>query len=61
MDCSNNKLTTLDLSKNADLIMMDCSNNKLTTLDTSASNLAYIICLDNPLKQITAKHGQVMI
>ena len=36
LDCSRNKLTTLDLSKNTALTKLDCSSNNLTTLDLSA-------------------------
>ncbi|WP_276379053.1 T9SS type A sorting domain-containing protein [Flavobacterium sp. H4147] len=36
LDCSRNKLTTLDLSKNTALSKLNCSYNNLTTLDLSA-------------------------
>ncbi|GAH53667.1 unnamed protein product, partial [marine sediment metagenome] len=39
--CSNNQLTTLDVSNNYALDELDCSNNQLTTLDVS-NNTALI-------------------
>ena len=36
LDCSRNKLNTLDLSKNTALSKLNCSYNNLTTLDLSA-------------------------
>ncbi|KRD63027.1 hypothetical protein ASE40_04370 [Flavobacterium sp. Root935] len=35
LDCSNNQITTLDLSKNIKLINLRCTQNKLTTIDIS--------------------------
>ena len=48
--CSDNQLTTLDISKNVKLEELDCSNNKLTTLDVSKnSRLVYLDCGHNKL------------
>jgi len=32
LNCSNNELTDLNLSKNTKLVKLDCSNNKLTEI-----------------------------
>ncbi len=39
LSCSNNQLTSLDLSKNTELTQLWCYNNKLTSLDISKTNL----------------------
>jgi Leucine-rich repeat (LRR) protein len=49
--CSNNKLTTLDISKNAALTKLNCHNNQLTSLDISKN--AALTSLDCTLNQIT--------
>ena len=50
LDCSDNKLTTLDLSKNTNLVALDCSINQLTTLDLSKNtNLVGLICYLNKI------------
>jgi uncharacterized protein (TIGR02145 family) len=50
--CENNKLTTLDISKNISLIKLSCKGNKLTTLDVSKNtSLTELNCGVN---QITA-------
>jgi hypothetical protein len=50
LDCSNNELSTLDISKNLALIDLRCSHNKLNSLDIS-KNLALSIlhCINNNL------------
>ncbi|HEY5592443.1 MAG TPA: leucine-rich repeat domain-containing protein [Paludibacter sp.] len=48
--CSNNSLTTLDVSSNTDLQYLDCSDNSLTSLDVSANTaLEYLYCRNNQL------------
>lgn len=50
LDCSDNKLTSLDTSKNVNLTYLDCSSNKLKALDVSQNQvLASLICDDNKL------------
>ncbi len=39
LDCSNNQLTKLDVSKNRLLCDLDCSNNQLTALNVSISTI----------------------
>lgn len=53
LNCSNNVLTELDLSKNVALEYLDCSNNKLTYLDVSKNmNLETLYCSDNQLASL---------
>ncbi|MCB2340910.1 leucine-rich repeat domain-containing protein [Clostridium estertheticum] len=50
LDCYENKLTTLDVSKNIALTSLNCSGNKLTTLDVSKNTvLTSFDCHDNKL------------
>ena len=49
LECQNNQLSELDVSKNTALTILDCRNNQLTALDVS-SNLALVdLELDNNL------------
>ncbi len=49
--CSNNQLTSLDLSRNLKLKGLDCSSNQLTTLDVSKNTaLKEIVCNQNQLE-----------
>ena len=43
LNCSNNQLTSLDLSKNTALGRLFCSNNKLTSLNVSTNTSLYNI------------------
>ena len=48
LDCSNNQLTGLDVSKNPSLTSLDCSNNQLTALDMSKNTaLTWLSVSDN--------------
>ena len=48
LDCSNNKLTSLDVSKNTNLKILNCSNNQLYTLDLSKNTkLTSVYCYKN--------------
>jgi hypothetical protein len=48
--CSNNQLTSLDVSKNTDLTNLSCENNQLTALDVSKNTaLTYLECRDNAI------------
>ena len=50
LDCSQNKLTTLDVSKNTKLVDFNCSYNQLTTLDVSKNTALFgINCSQNKL------------
>ena len=53
LDCSWNKLTTLDLSSNTALTYLDCSNNQLTSLDVSGNTaLTTLGCSGNYLTSL---------
>ena len=48
LNCSNNNITELDLSKNSALTSVNCSYNKLTSLEvTGKPNLTTLICNNN--------------
>ena len=50
LDCSDNQITTLNLSKNVKLTDLRCGQNKLTTLDISNNlDLQYVHLSDNKL------------
>ena len=53
LDCGNNRLTTLDLSKNLNLEKLDCDGNQLTSLDVSnCHNLTGLNCGSNSLTSL---------
>ena len=53
LDCSDNKLTSLDLSHNTDLSALNCSLNKLTSLDLSHNtDLSALNCSSNHLTSL---------
>ena len=55
--CSDNELTTLDVSKNTNLITLFCENNKLTSLNVSANpHLDWIHCSGNQLTELDITH-----
>lgn len=50
LDCSDNDLQSLDISKNTALTMLACANNKLQSLDVSKNtNLGFLACYGNQL------------
>ena len=53
LDCSGNKLTSLDLSKNPALTSLDCSNNQLSSIDLSKNPvLTALDCSGNKLTSL---------
>ena len=51
LDCSGNKLTSLDLSTTVPLVELDCSNNQLTALDVSQNAaVTSLACYRNQIK-----------
>ncbi len=53
LDCSNNKITKLDLSKNTALQQLDCSDNQLTELNLSNNKaLTTLNCSGNQLTKL---------
>ena len=56
LECNNNQLTTLDLSKNTGLWVLECSDNQLTTLDVSQhTQLMQLYCDNNRLTMLDVK------
>ncbi len=47
LNCYDNRLTSLDVSKNAFLQLLVCSNNQLSSLDVSSNTLLEILECDN--------------
>ncbi|SFQ40871.1 Leucine Rich repeat [Lachnospiraceae bacterium XBB1006] len=53
LDCGENHLTKLDLSKNTNLRVLDCGKNHLTKLDVSrCTKLKYLFCGENKLTKL---------
>ena len=53
LDCDNNQLTELDLSKNTGLQVLSCDNNRLTELDLSKNTgLETLVCNENQLTEL---------
>ncbi len=53
LKCSNNQLSTLDVSNNIALTRLECNNNQLTTLDISHNSaLEYLDCSHNQLSTL---------
>ena len=53
LDCSNNQLTSLDVSKNTALTLLNCSYNQLATLDVSKNTaLEGLYCHENQLTSL---------
>ena len=53
LDCNNNQLTSLDVSKNTALTEFSCSNNQLESLDlTQNTALTYLLCYSNRLTSL---------
>ena len=50
LECANNNLTSLDITKNTELTRLDCSYNSLTSLDLSKNTkLKEVFCFSNKL------------
>ena len=57
LDCSLNKLTTLDLSSNTALTTLNCGGNYLTSLDVSGNTaLTSLNCGNNQLTSLDVSH-----
>ena len=53
LQCSNNSLTSLDISNNNSLTNLDCSRNQLKSLDLSNNNsLTKLKCSNNPITDL---------
>ena len=61
LDCWNNELTSLDLSKNTALTILDCSSNQLTSLDVSKNTaLTQLNCYDNQLTSLDISNNTAL-
>ena len=58
LDCSDNQLTTLDLSTNIGLGYLDCSGNQLTSFDIRKNTaLYYLDCYSNQLTSLDVSNN----
>lgn len=56
LDCNDNSLTSLDVSKNTSLEELDCSSNQLTSLDIwDLQSLFFLDARDNALSRIVIR------
>ena len=56
LDCSENRLTSLDLSRNTNLVELDCGSNQLSSLDLSQNTaLQTLDCSDNALLDLDVR------
>ncbi|QKJ61913.1 T9SS type A sorting domain-containing protein [Flavobacterium sp. M31R6] len=61
LNCYNNKLTSLDISKNVALTYLYCYYNQLTTLDvTKNSSLTVLECYSNKLPEINVSNNTLL-
>ena len=60
-DCSDNQLTSLDVSKNTSLTDLDCFNNQLMSLDVSKNTaLTTLYCFDNQLTSLNVSRNRAL-
>ena len=60
--CSDNQLTSLDVSKNTALRKLDCGSNQLTSLDVSKNTaLTYLQCWYNQLTSLDVSKNTALI
>lgn len=53
LNCYDNQLTSLDVSKNTELTLLECSDNRLTSLDVSQNTaLTWLGCISNQLTSL---------
>ena len=61
MDCSNNQLTELDVSKNTALTELYCNKNQLTKLDVSNNTaLTTLYCASNKLTELDVSNNTAL-
>ncbi|WP_299369278.1 hypothetical protein [uncultured Porphyromonas sp.] len=61
LDCSDNQLTSLDVSKNTSLTDLDCFNNQLMSLDVSKNTaLTTLYCFDNQLTSLNVSKNRAL-
>ncbi len=58
LDCYNNNLTSLDVTKLVNLALLQCDENEITSLDLSKNpNLYFLKCNNNRLTYVNLKSG----
>ena len=61
LDCNNNSITSLDLSKNEMLRVVNCTRNDLTSLDVSNNTLLeWLHCWSNDLTSLDVSNNTVL-
>ncbi|MBR3917185.1 MAG: leucine-rich repeat domain-containing protein [Clostridia bacterium] len=61
LDCSGNKLTTIDISNFTALTRLDCGKNKLTSLDVSKNTaLTELYCSENQLTSLDLSNNTAL-
>lgn len=61
LDCSENGITSIDLSKNSSLASLNCTSNKLEVLDLSnEAQLVILTCPDNQLTSLVLPQNSKM-
>ena len=61
LNCSNNQLSSLDVSKNTELVSLMCSNNKLTSLDITHNTMLYNLeCQKNQLTSLDVSKNRTL-
>lgn len=59
--CSNNQLTSLDMSANTNLTKLNCSSNQLTNIDVLANNdLSVLLCYNNQLVSLDVSQNNAL-
>jgi Leucine-rich repeat (LRR) protein len=62
LECSGNKLSKLNITKNKKLLKLDCSNNNLSTLDISKNTkLTDVKCSDNKLSKLSVTKNTKLV
>lgn len=62
LDCSNNNLTKLDISRCQTIQILKCNNNKLTKLDLSQQlDLTNLNCSGNQLKSVNISKNRALL
>ena len=62
LDCSDNSISELDVSKNTALSQLLCRDNLLTSLDVSKNTaLKYLYCFDNSISSLDVSHNPELI
>ncbi len=62
LECQNNQIKALDVTKNTALERLNCYNNQLTTLDvTKNTTLTELICSDNQLTTLDVTKNNALI